>query len=83
VAVGAAGGRGVTLRRGGELVAWRAVAKDGFSLPPSQATMRPASQRVATGETFDFEFLPTPGEYLLMARFADDRPAWHQRLIVR
>jgi FtsP/CotA-like multicopper oxidase with cupredoxin domain len=40
------------------LVTWRAVAKDGADLPPHQATVRPARQRVAVGETYDFEFTP-------------------------
>jgi FtsP/CotA-like multicopper oxidase with cupredoxin domain len=83
VAIGAAGGRGFTLRRGGALATWRAVAKDGWTLPASQATMQPAEQHVATGETFDFQLVPTPGEYLLTAMFDDTRPAWHQRIIVR
>ena len=54
VAIGIAGGDGFTLRRGGKVAEWRALAKDGWTLPASQATMRPAVQRVATGETFDF-----------------------------
>ena len=83
VAIGAAGGRGFTLRRGGALAEWRAVAKDGWNLPASQATVRPAAQRVATGETFDFAFVPARGEYLLTAMLDDTRPAWHQRIIVR
>jgi FtsP/CotA-like multicopper oxidase with cupredoxin domain len=83
VAIGAAGGRGVTLRRGGALVPWRAVAKDGWDLPPAQATMRPGALRVSTGETFDFELVPTKGEYLLTAVFDDSQPAWHQRIMVR
>jgi FtsP/CotA-like multicopper oxidase with cupredoxin domain len=45
---------------------WRAVAKDGADLPPSQATKRPASQVISVGETYDFEFEPTtPGELRL------------------
>lgn len=35
---------------------WRAVAKDGWTLPPHQATLRPATQPVTVGETYDFEF---------------------------
>lgn len=83
VAIGVAGGEGFTLRRAGKLVTWRAVAKDGFTLPASQATMRPARQPVSTGETFDFEWRPTPGEYVLAAILDASRPAWHQRIIVR
>jgi len=40
-------------------VQWRAVAKDGADLPPSQATARPAKQPISVGETYDFEFTPT------------------------
>ncbi len=43
-------------------VTWRAIAKDGMDLPPDQATMRPASQQMGNGETYDFELIPTaPG----------------------
>jgi FtsP/CotA-like multicopper oxidase with cupredoxin domain len=44
-------------------VMWRAVAKDGMTLPPEQATMRPAVQQMGNGETYDFELVPTaPGD---------------------
>jgi FtsP/CotA-like multicopper oxidase with cupredoxin domain len=39
-------------------VPWRAVAKDGWTLPPHQATLRPATQPITVGETYDFEFAP-------------------------
>jgi FtsP/CotA-like multicopper oxidase with cupredoxin domain len=83
IAIGVAGGKGFALRRAGALAEWRAVAKDGFDLPASQATLRPSMQRVATGETYDFVVVPTRGEYLLTAGFDDARPAWHQRIIAR
>ena len=83
VAIGAAGGRGFALRRGSTLVEWKAVARDGWTLPASQATRRPATQRVATGETYDFEIVPVPGEYTFTAILDDTRPAWHQRIVVR
>ena len=52
--------------RDSSLVTWRAVAKDGFTLPASQATVRPSSVRVASGETADFELTPdAPGELRL------------------
>ena len=38
---------------------WTPVAKDGFDLPPTQVRPRPAEQRLAVGETRDFEFTPT------------------------
>ena len=47
-------------------VQWRAVAKDGADLPPVQATSRAASQQIAVGETYDFEYVPTaPAELRL------------------
>jgi FtsP/CotA-like multicopper oxidase with cupredoxin domain len=52
--------------RDSSVVSWRAVAKDGFRLPANQATIRPSTARVASGETADFEFTPdTPGEFTL------------------
>lgn len=52
--------------RDSSLVTWRAVAKDGFTLPSAQATARPSSERVASGETADFELTPeSPGDLRL------------------
>ena len=34
---------------------WRAFAKDGYDLPPNQATLRPAIASMGPGETWDFE----------------------------
>jgi FtsP/CotA-like multicopper oxidase with cupredoxin domain len=43
-------------------VMWKAVAKDGFTLPAGQATMRPAMLMFDPGEIYDFEYTPsTPG----------------------
>ena len=45
------------------------MAKDGFDLPPTQRRRRPSEQRLAVGETYDFEFTPTrPGEMHLELR---------------
>jgi FtsP/CotA-like multicopper oxidase with cupredoxin domain len=47
-------------------IQWRAAAKDGWTLPAAQATMRPASQPITVGETYDFELVPDhPGEFRL------------------
>jgi FtsP/CotA-like multicopper oxidase with cupredoxin domain len=46
------------------LATWRAIAKDGADLPPALATVRPARQRVAVGETYDFEVVPVAGQSL-------------------
>lgn len=40
-------------------VEWRPLAKDGFDLPEGARRMRRASQDVAIGETYDFEYVPT------------------------
>ena len=58
IMIPSAGAGDVVLRSDTSLVTWRAVAKDGADLPPYQATVRPARQRVAVGETYDFEFTP-------------------------
>ncbi len=56
----------VRILRDSSLVTWRAVAKDGFTLPPLQATMRSSLVRVTSGETADFELTPdVPGDLTL------------------
>jgi manganese oxidase len=57
----------IALRSGATAAAppvdWRAVAKDGYPLPASQATSRPATLLFDPGEIYDFEYTPrTPGE---------------------
>jgi FtsP/CotA-like multicopper oxidase with cupredoxin domain len=44
--------------RGGDYVEWRAVAKDGADLPPSQAVVTKSMESLAVGETRDFEYRP-------------------------
>jgi FtsP/CotA-like multicopper oxidase with cupredoxin domain len=45
---------------------WRAVAKDGWTLPAAQAVEQSATQLITVGETYDFEFLPEhAGEYTI------------------
>lgn len=46
----------VSLLSGESPVNWRAIAKDGFDLSPTQAMVKPARQAVSPGETFDFEY---------------------------
>ncbi len=65
-------------------VAWRAVAKDGWTLPAAQATMRPASQPVTVGETYDFEFLPEhSGEFTLQVSLWFLKTSISQSITVR
>ena len=48
-------------------VDWRALAKDGYPLPASQATSRPAALLFDPGEIYDFEYTPgAPGELALV-----------------
>jgi FtsP/CotA-like multicopper oxidase with cupredoxin domain len=42
----------------GGLLQWRAIAKDGADLPPSQAVVKDAQQELAPGEIYDFEYTP-------------------------
>ena len=63
-------------------VAWRAVAKDGADLPPSQAVTRTERFVSGPGETADFEFTPAePGDLVLDL----DSPfaPWHLDVPVR
>jgi len=56
----------VRLERDSTVLAWRALAKDGMTLPVDQATRRPSVQQMGNGETYDFEFVPaTPGDLRL------------------
>ena len=49
----------VQLLANGDYAEWRAIAKDGADLPPSQAVVTKSTQPLAVGETRDFEFRPT------------------------
>ena len=56
----------VRLVRDSALLSWRPIAKDGFTLPPAQATVRPSVVNLPSGETADFEFTPDrPGDLAL------------------
>ena len=51
------------------IVQWRPISKDGFDLPASERTLRPAGQTISIGETYDFEYLPErPGFLRLEVR---------------
>jgi FtsP/CotA-like multicopper oxidase with cupredoxin domain len=54
-------------------VMWRALAKDGYPLLPSQATSRAATLLFDPGEVYDFEYTPeTAGDLTL--KFGPDQP---------
>lgn len=65
----------VSLRSDDGLLKWKAVAKDGADLPPSQMTTQAAQQTISVGETYDFEFKPeSPGELRLEVRKRSPEP---------
>jgi manganese oxidase len=73
----------VRLMRDSALTAWRPIAKDGFTLPQSQATVRPSVTNVLPGETADFEFTPDqPGDLLLVVGPTNRAPEASVRLRV-
>ena len=53
-------------------VEWRAVAKDGATLPDGQATNRPAAFLFDPGEIYDFEYTPTARKELKLKFGAPD-----------
>ena len=56
----------LSFESGDKPITWRAIAKDGYALPASQATERPATMLFDPGEIYDFEYTPrTPGELAL------------------
>jgi FtsP/CotA-like multicopper oxidase with cupredoxin domain len=54
----------ITLANGKTPVQWRAMAKDGATLPASQATMGPATLHFDPGEIYDFQYTPTAAGHL-------------------
>jgi len=54
---------------GDKPIKWKAIAKDGQTLPPEQALIKDAKEQPLTvGETYDFEYQPEkPGELYLQA----------------
>jgi hypothetical protein len=84
VNIGAAGRLPFSLLRDSIPVMWRALAKDGADLPDEQATMRRAArQPVDVGETYDFEWRPEPGNYLLTAATPGRKPLFMRQIVVR
>jgi manganese oxidase len=56
----------VSINAGDKPVTWRATAKDGYPLPRSQATERPASLTFDPGEIYDFEYTPSAAGELVL-----------------
>jgi len=66
------------------VVRWRPIAKDGFNLPASERTLRPARQPLGIGETYDFEYTPTrAGTLRLEVRAGGLEKAGGHTLLVR
>lgn len=84
VNIGAAGSVRITLRRDTTVAEWRAIAKDGADLPPSQAVMQPAQFVLDVGETADFELAaPARGYWSLSTEISPRIAGVVQRFTVR
>ena len=82
--IGVAAALRFSLSKGAEGLFWKPAAKDGADLPATQSLLRPASQQVNVGETYDFVFRPPArAEYELRVCCSAGRKPWTQRVIVR
>lgn len=59
----------------GEPVTWQQLAKDGADLPLTRSRAQPAELAIAVGETWDFVWTPSPGNYTLRVVTLFDRGA--------
>ncbi len=83
VNIGAAVRLQFSLFRDSAATTWRALARDGADLPPPQATIRPAREIVAVGQTADVAFLPlAPGEYRMVVTALGRPVVWTRRMVV-
>ena len=72
------------IRRGAEVVTWRALAKDGADLPPASIVTGPAIRRLGVGEMYDAEFVARePGEYDVTVGPPDSQLRYTRKIIVR
>jgi len=72
------------IRRGADVVTWRAVAKDGADLPPASIVTSPAIRRLGVGEMYDAEFTARePGEYVVTVGPPDSQLRYKRKIIVR
>ncbi len=78
--IGAAGGLMFAMRKDSTPVTWKPRAKDGADLPSSLRVMRPATRRLFTGETFDAEWTPGPGEYVFTV--GGRQPYYYSRKVI-
>ena len=62
-------GNYISIKQNDQFVFWTLIAKDGMSLKKDQRRVKSATQWVAIGETYDFEFSPAmPGDYQVELR---------------
>jgi FtsP/CotA-like multicopper oxidase with cupredoxin domain len=59
--------------------AWRPLTKDGAPVPPDRRTDRPATQTIAVGETFDFEYQAPAGRQSLWMEVRTPAGRWQVR----
>jgi len=72
------------IRRGADIVKWRAVAKDGADLPPALTLTGPAIRRLGVGEMFDAEFAARePGEYEVTVGAPETPTRYRRKIIAR
>ena len=56
---------------------WRPLTKDGAPVPPDRTTDRPATQTIAVGETYDFEYQAPLGRQSLWMEVRTPGGKWH------
>jgi manganese oxidase len=66
-------------------VSWSPISKDGAPVPPGQAAARPATQTIAVGETFDFEYDAPAGRQSLWMNVRTPAGRWQVqgRIVVK
>ena len=66
----------VSLTTASDPVQWCPVTKDGAPVPVAAAASRPATQKIAVGETYDFEFDAPPGRQSLWLNVRTPAGKW-------
>jgi len=66
----------VSLRTSDGPVNWRPLLKDAAAVPPHLSGPKPASQTIAVGETFDFEYEAPPGRRNLWLEVRSPAGKW-------
>jgi FtsP/CotA-like multicopper oxidase with cupredoxin domain len=74
----------VWLRQGNQFSSWTFLAKDGMTLSKEQQVVRQSRQRIAIGETYDFEFTPaSAGDYRFDLLYDSPKPMITQLITVK